>query len=310
VAALSAATESTFDVVLMDLQMPVMDGYIATRTIRQELGMHALPIIAMTANAMAGDREKVINAGMWDHIAKPLNIGEMFGTIAKWIKPSGLVTVDVTEGNPFFGTGGTASEEIPTMGGLPALPGIDIRAGMATAMDREPLYTRMLVKFRDTQSSFAAQFAAARADPDPLAATRAAHTLKGGAGNIGAKSLQAAAGDLEHACKAGKPAEAIEALLQRVLAELAIVMPGLENVGAGEAAASGSKAPAMSEDELQAALARLKALLADSNPDAGELLGELLAQFEGTPLAAQLKPVAIAVEGFDFDAALEKFNAI
>jgi CheY-like chemotaxis protein len=85
------ADDPTFDGVLMDCQMPVMDGYTATRAIRRNATFKDLPIIAMTANAMAGDREKVITAGMWDHIAKPLNVGEMFATIAKWMKPKEAV---------------------------------------------------------------------------------------------------------------------------------------------------------------------------------------------------------------------------
>jgi CheY-like chemotaxis protein len=81
------AKDANFDGVLMDCQMPVMDGYTATREIRKNPQFKDLPIIAMTANAMAGDKEKVMEAGMWDHIAKPLNVGDMFATIAKWIKP-------------------------------------------------------------------------------------------------------------------------------------------------------------------------------------------------------------------------------
>ncbi len=80
--------EERFDGVLMDCQMPVMDGYAATREIRKNPAFRKLPIIAMTANAMAGDKDKVIEAGMWDHIGKPLDVGAMFNTIAKWIKPS------------------------------------------------------------------------------------------------------------------------------------------------------------------------------------------------------------------------------
>jgi CheY-like chemotaxis protein len=81
------SADAGFDGVLMDCQMPVMDGYTATRDIRKNPAFKDLPIIAMTANAMTGDREKVIEAGMNDHIAKPLNVGAMFATIAKWIKP-------------------------------------------------------------------------------------------------------------------------------------------------------------------------------------------------------------------------------
>jgi CheY-like chemotaxis protein len=84
-----------FDGVLMDCQMPVMDGYTATREIRKLAQFKDLPIIAMTANAMAGDKEKVIEAGMWDHIAKPLNVGAMFATMAQWFN---VATADVAEG--------------------------------------------------------------------------------------------------------------------------------------------------------------------------------------------------------------------
>ncbi|MGL1933350.1 MAG: response regulator, partial [Desulfotalea sp.] len=72
----------------MDCQMPVIDGYEATRLLRKKEEFANLPILAMTANAMAGDREKVIKAGMNDHIAKPINVEDMFQTMAKWITPS------------------------------------------------------------------------------------------------------------------------------------------------------------------------------------------------------------------------------
>jgi two-component system sensor histidine kinase/response regulator len=90
------AKDQRFDGVLMDCQMPVMDGYTATRAIRKTEGIKDIPIVAMTANAMAGDKEKVIEAGMLDHIAKPLNVGEMFTTIAKWIKPGGTAKIAVS----------------------------------------------------------------------------------------------------------------------------------------------------------------------------------------------------------------------
>ncbi|TXH87905.1 MAG: response regulator, partial [Rhodoferax sp.] len=81
------AANPQYDGVLMDCQMPVMDGYTATREIRKNPRYKDLPILAMTANAMAGDREKVLDAGMNDHIAKPLNVNAMFTTMARWIRP-------------------------------------------------------------------------------------------------------------------------------------------------------------------------------------------------------------------------------
>ena len=193
-----------------------------------------------------------------------------------------------------------------------AFPGIDVKAGMATTMNKESLYLRMLVKFRDSQGHFAELFAAAKTDPDPVAPTRAAHTLKGTAGDIGAKGVQAAAGELEHACQSGQAAEEIERCLKTTLAELAPVIEGLRQVGAGETAISTqtAKAPAIPEAELKAALAKLTKLLEESDSEAGDILSALIDKAKGTPLASKLKPVAIATEGFDFDAALEKLRLI
>jgi CheY-like chemotaxis protein len=88
--ALDALATGHFDAVLMDCQMPVMDGYTATRTLRQDKSLQDLPVIAMTANAMMGDREAALAAGMNDHIAKPINIDEMFATLARWLPAASL----------------------------------------------------------------------------------------------------------------------------------------------------------------------------------------------------------------------------
>jgi CheY-like chemotaxis protein len=84
--ALELLERQSFDAVLMDCQMPVMDGYAATRMLRQQLRLKDLPVIAMTANTMTGDREKVLAAGMNDHIAKPINVDELFATLAQWVR--------------------------------------------------------------------------------------------------------------------------------------------------------------------------------------------------------------------------------
>ena len=85
--ALALLQRERFDGVLMDCQMPVMDGYEATRLLRQQPHLRDIPVIAMTANAMVGDREKVLAAGMNDHIVKPINIDDMFATLARWVRP-------------------------------------------------------------------------------------------------------------------------------------------------------------------------------------------------------------------------------
>ncbi|KIL99342.1 diguanylate cyclase/phosphodiesterase (GGDEF & EAL domains) with PAS/PAC sensor(s) [Paramagnetospirillum magnetotacticum MS-1] len=293
------ARDNRFDGILMDCQMPVMDGYTATRAIRANPALSAIPVIAMTANAMAGDREKVMEAGMLDHIAKPLNLETMFSTMAKWIKvaKAPAKTAPAPREKP---------KTAEVSGGLPDLPGIDIKAGMATMANKESLYLRMLAKFRDSQGHFADLFAAARQDPDPQAATRAAHTLKGTAGNIGAKGVQSAAAALEQACKEGRPEGEIRQALVSALAELDPVIAALGRMDAPET----TKAPAIPEAEVTAALARLAALLEDSDAEAGDLLDELLPKLEGTALAGALKPVADAIEDCDLDLALAKLRGL
>jgi HPt (histidine-containing phosphotransfer) domain-containing protein len=264
----------------------------------------------MTANAMAGDKEKVIEAGMWDHIAKPINVGDMFNTIAKWVKPKNpqaAPQVIESAANAVaacaVSTGVTAIFDIKN-----PLPGIDTKAGMATTMDNEKLFIRMLVKFRDSQGHFADLFAAAQTDADPVAPTRAAHTLKGTAGNIGAKGVQAAAGELEHALIDHAAPERIAELLQAALAELGPVIAGLQHAGAAPVAA----APAMVVDniKLNAGIERLHGLLQDSDSDAADLAEELVTMAKGTPKAQALKRVAAAVADYDFDAALEHLQVI
>ena len=305
------ARDPQFDGVLMDCQMPVMDGYAATRAIRQNPAFKNLPIIAMTANAMTGDREKVLEAGMWDHIAKPLNVGEMFATIAKWIQPKDAPETGAAHAVSTRARGPNSpqsSAATPTSG-LPPLPGIDVRAGMASTLDNEKLYTRLLVKFRDSQGAFAKLFAAARQDTDASAPARAAHTLKGTAGNIGAKGVQAAAAELEHAYLVGATAQEIDRLLAATLEQLAPVIDGLRSVGEVMATVTDrDERPSGATPDtgaLAAGLQRLMALLKDSDADAADAVEALEVQARGTPLAATLQQVAAAVAEFDFDTALQ-----
>ncbi|MBF0219372.1 MAG: response regulator, partial [Gammaproteobacteria bacterium] len=270
------------------------DGYEATRRIRREAAFVGLPIIAMTANAMVGDKERVIAAGMNDHISKPLNVNAMFATMAQWITPAKPLELTAAA------VGGVVAEPLFT-----AMPGIDTEAGLATTMQNQKLYTRLLIKFRESQGAFAALFAAALQDADPEAATRCAHTLKGTAGNIGAKGVQAAAAELEQACLKGEEAETIALLLANTLAELQPVIAGLQDVTADETAVPDA-AVITDFARIDQLLDQLKGLLEESDSDAADVLDELLALVKGTPLASQLSQVTKAVAAYDFDAALEQ----
>jgi CheY-like chemotaxis protein len=305
--AMTAAAERKeipYDLALMDWKMPVMDGYEATREIRKNPATRELPIVAMTANAMAGDREKVIEAGMFDHIAKPFDVNEMFATLAKWIKPAGG-----SAARP-LATASNGNGARPS--GLPPLPGIDVKAGLATTMDNDKLYLRLLSKFRESNAGFAEAFRQAQTGGDASAPARAAHTLKGTAGNIGAKGVQSSAGELEQACLSGASPEKVDALLAKTLAELGPVMEGLKGVGVAAADANGA-APTpgnTDSDRLGPLMERLGKLLADSDTEAGEVADELTEAVRGTPLAAGLKKLSDAVAQFDFDTALEALRKL
>jgi len=292
--------DGAFDGILMDCQMPVMDGYTATRHLRGKPAFQHIPIIAMTANAMAGDREKVMEAGMNDHIAKPLDVNLMFATLARWISPKGERRA------PAPAAGGPTP---PAGGALPDLPGIDKVAGLATTMGNAKLFTRMLVKFAEGQGGFKELFASARIDADPTAATRCAHTLKGTAGNIGAKRVQASAGELEQACKEGAPETAIQAILDRTLADLAIVITGLAGHPFGEKPPEAAPV-AVEWAKVQPLLEQLVAQLAESDAAATDTLEELQALVQGSSLGGSLEKVASAMASFDFELAESALKAL
>jgi len=220
--ALDLLMSHSFDAVLMDIQMPVMDGYEATRAIRMQPRWQHLPVIAMTANTMSGDRDKALAAGMNDHIAKPLDVTVMFQTLARWVRRA------AAQAAPPSGSGAQP------VGGLPDLPGIDLAIGRASTNGNDGLYLRLLRKFHASQHDFAAQFEAAQAAGDEAAALRLAHTLKSVAGSLGASAVQQAAETLEKACggHGESPGDAAsrQAAAADVARALAPVMAGLQQL--------------------------------------------------------------------------------
>ncbi len=302
------ARDGAFDGVLMDCQMPVMDGYTATREIRKNPAFKDLPIIAMTANAMAGDREKVLEAGMWDHIAKPLNVQLMFSTIAKWVKPQPQAAAAA----PSARTLRTAQDQTdtPDQHALPELPGIDVQAGLAISMQNVKLYTRLLVKFRESQGPFASLFEAALQGADASAPARVAHTLKGTAGNIGALEVQSAAAALERACKEGASEATRQALLEAVIRSLELVITGLHKLDGHLPSSTTDTSTPGAHHQLQSALQQLEQLLTRCDAEAVDLLEHIQQRAEGTALAKALAAVEAPLNGFDFDEALAQLKHI
>ena len=300
------AQDSHFDGVLMDCQMPVMDGYTATREIRQNPAFKDLPIIAMTANAMAGDKEKVLEAGMWDHIAKPLHVAAMFATLSKWIQPSARNAASPA------GSRSTASHARDSATGILdnlSLPGIDTRFGLATALNKEALYRRLLLKFRDGQTNFAAAFAQARTAPDATAAQRCAHTLRGTAATVGAKGVQDTAQALEQACKQQATDAHIDELLSKVMAELQPVLDALQALRDEDASPAAPAVNTVDAEKLAGLRTRLLELLERGDSAAIDLC-EQQEDLVRAAYPVHWKEILESLNGFDFEAALHAVRQV
>ncbi|WDP90188.1 MAG: response regulator [Desulfobacter sp.] len=188
-AGLAMVAEEKFDMVFMDIQMPVMDGYTAVKKIRMDPRFKKLPIIAMTAHAMTGDREKSLDAGMNDHISKPIDPDRLFAVLQRWLSPAQLA-VKAPDAR--------AEQALQT---LPDLPGLSTAKGISRLGGNRKLYLELLEKFRRDYSDARRQIEAAAEKGDHELARRTAHSIKGVAGNIGAFALQKAAAGLETAAR-------------------------------------------------------------------------------------------------------------
>ena len=293
--------DADFDGVLMDCQMPVMDGYTATARIREQPRWAQLPVIAMTANAMAGDRERALACGMNDHISKPLNIEDMFATLARWIHPRAGRSAPATEVSPV-----TA---VPTTGLPGSLPGIDLQAGLATCMGKVELYLRLLRKFHASQQDFSTALLAAQAESDPSATARLAHTLRGTAGNIGALDVAQAASALELACQRGADEQELAQRLEQVERCLTPVLEGLSALNEPTSSLDASATPPL-DKEWHTQLAHVRYLLAESDTEVLTALHKLQGLASGPRVVEQLHRVVQQAESFDFDQALELLETL
>jgi len=244
--AVNAVKKSSYDVVLMDIQMPVMDGYEATRKIREweeklkaqssklngkdseELSAFSfqpsarakrVPIIAMTAHAMAGDEQKSIKAGMNDHVTKPIDPDQLFAALQKWIKPAAERTVvqkpQAIDAIPEPDQAVLDEDELPE-----TMPGFNLAAGLKRLMGNKTLYRKLLLDFGANYGGVGSEIREALAGGDFEQAHSLVHNLKGLAGNLEATELQTAAVEMETLVKGQTAKTTSDKELNQKFAEL------------------------------------------------------------------------------------------
>jgi CheY-like chemotaxis protein len=207
-----------YDLVLMDMQMPVLDGLKATREIRKEARFKDLPIVAMTANAKQSDRDRCIAAGMNDHLAKPIEPEYLWQMLLKWIKPLNATAAVV----------GARPQPIVEEGIPSGIEGLDVVNGLHRLLGKKPLYLSLLRKFVVGQKSVVVDIKLALRDNSWDKAELLVHTLKGVCASIGATSVQSLAEDLEAAVRARRTRMEIDALLDQLKGPLANLIEQLE----------------------------------------------------------------------------------
>ena len=229
-----------YDAVLMDIQMPGIDGYEATRRIRDEQleNVPHLPIIAMTANAMKGDRKKALDAGMDDYISKPVNVNQLAAVLLRWVKPRMTVRKSVVAAGS-YGMEGTHKFSIkPGSSELPAaLEGVNMSAALSRLADNKSLYRRLLLLFNVEHANDVRKIRAALQENNLDFARHLTHTLKGVAGTVGADELREAARALEavimentHKFSTEGDAHSYDDQLARLEQKLAVVISSIADI--------------------------------------------------------------------------------
>jgi PAS domain S-box-containing protein len=248
---------SNYDVVLMDLQMPEMDGYQATNKIRSDPRFASLPIIAMTAHATIEERQKCLAMGMNGHVAKPIDPSSLFDTLERFV-------VQTAKG-PVVPRQDAAPTAEAEAGELPDVAGLNTKEGLMRVAGNKKLYLKLLRQFSKTEIDAAQRIASALAENDRSRAERLAHSVKGAAGNLGASAVQNAAANLEKAIASSASDAEIEVWRASLEDCLGSLIRGLEPV---RAASDRKIAPAGDPAQVKEAVEQLARYLADSNASA------------------------------------------
>jgi signal transduction histidine kinase/CheY-like chemotaxis protein/CHASE3 domain sensor protein len=249
------------DVVLMDLQMPEMDGFQATAKLRADARFATLPIIAMTAHATLEERQRCLAAGMNDHISKPIDPEMLFSTLARYHHPAAA------------GAEAPARAVVADESPVPSVEGLDTADGLLRVAGNRRLYVKLLRQFVAQQADAPAQIADRLGAGDRATAERLAHTVKGVAGNLGAGVVQQAAGAVERAIASGDELGGTETLRRRLADEMGGLVDRLRQaLGDATPEAPPTAPAALDLGALKDLVAQMRKQLGEFDPSAADAL--------------------------------------
>jgi len=290
-----------FDVAFMDMQMPEMDGITATKLLRSDPRLQSFPIIAMTAHALVEERQRCLDAGMNDHVSKPIDPDALFSTLLRWAKPRPTQTSEP------HAVPQKETEDIT----IPKIAGIDVDDGLKRVAGNKRLFRDLLTQFAAKQGDATAEILSALASGDLKLAERIAHTVKGVAGNLGIVNVQSAAQNLEKAIREGHH-ESVHSLLDEFADSLShqvtairLALPTSEPAKHEEV-----QTTPFNEAEALDAIVRLRTLLAASDGSSEEAFHNLRSIVGSVVDGSQLETMGNLINNFDFEAALRKLEEI
>lgn len=299
---IALATTKQFDLVLMDIQMPEMDGLTATRLIRNNERLRDLPIIAMTAHAMSGDREKSLAAGMNGHITKPIDPQKLMETLNRWLvnksiqeSPRKLTAI------PQEPVQRAANHHIPKQ-----LPPFDIPDALSRANGNAPLLRTLLLMFRDNYANAALDLRRMLSEDNNEEALRLAHSLKGVAATLSAKELTDTAAAVEQAFRDGKT-ETMTALVNAVDEALKPAIAALATLDEDNAPMEAAPHSSLNIDHngITQALADIRKHISNNNLKARKIFTALKQSLLGHGVDAEVAELGDKLERFDYPAALK-----
>ena len=300
----------SYHLILMDLEMPEMDGHAATRAIRSDARFRQIPIIAMTAHALKEIQSSCLADGMQDFLTKPINPERLYARLERWLDP--VLRDDA----------GEALLSVEIGSGLPNLPGIDLQLGLSHVAGNTALYLQLLRRFLHTQHHAVNQLRQHISQGERAAAIRDAHTLRGVGANLGAHELTHAAKVLERSLAnprvnlpgttAERHLKALESVLSSLLSALHRYF-GNQELLQQEQAAVAMPIPADGKPEcidLQAELRLLAHLLADNDAEAVDYFKQIHAHLVGGFGNSEVARLAHAIDDYEFDLALQRLHSL